>query len=332
MRPLRFAPNDTTYYHCISRVRGLDMLINNGEKQVLLDTINKVSGFSGVEVKTYCLLDNHFHIVIKVPKRREVDDRELERRMRVLYGGAKTEKRLAAWELWISKGDAAKVDAEKAALRKRMYNLSAFFKNLKERFAMDFNRRNGCSGVFWGGRFKSILLAPESGVLAPVGAYVDMNPVRAEIAKNPEEYEYSGFGAASRGDAAAVAGIRELLDPSNANAIADKNVCPAYKRVMEGGMPPRYLGSDPKKKGSDPKLSAVEKARRAEGLRKRRFDLIAGVAIGSLKFVGKVALAMLCAGLGAGGTVRGHGLEHRAWYGSHDGYYRARRVGELQVK
>ena len=76
MRQKRIILTEVAYYHCVSRVRGLDMLLkNDDEKRRLLDLIKRVSEFSGVEMKTYCLMDSYIHLIVRVPKWREVDDK-----------------------------------------------------------------------------------------------------------------------------------------------------------------------------------------------------------------------------------------------------------------
>ena len=80
-----------------------------------------------------------------MPECREVDDADLVERMRGLYGVEKTEGVFTSWELWSVKGDSEKVIAAKEALKKRLFNLSEFFKTLKERFSKNFNGRADCS-------------------------------------------------------------------------------------------------------------------------------------------------------------------------------------------
>jgi hypothetical protein len=75
-----------------------------------------------------------------------------------------------------------------------MHDLSQFCKTLKETFTMDYNRRTGNVGGIWGGRFRSVLVAPEAAALLSVGAYVDANPVKAGMAHRPRDYRWAGFG------------------------------------------------------------------------------------------------------------------------------------------
>ena len=43
------------------------------EKCNLQGVIENVSAFSGVEVKTYYLMDNQFHLIVKVSERQKAD-------------------------------------------------------------------------------------------------------------------------------------------------------------------------------------------------------------------------------------------------------------------
>ena len=81
-----------------------------------------------------------------------------------------------------------------AVYRQRLGNLSWFMKCLNEPIARQANREDGCTGHFWEARFHSQALRSEAALLTAM-AYVDLNPIRAGIAKTPEQSEYTGIRA-----------------------------------------------------------------------------------------------------------------------------------------
>ena len=189
-----------------------------------------------------------------------------------------------------------------------MFNLPDFFKTLKDRFTRNFNRRKECQGTFWSERFKSVLLAPESGVLTKIGAHIDSKPVNFGVVTKAEEYEFSGFGAASRGDKSAIEGIRDLMFPdSTEHGIAyndAKKAFSEYKKIIgQNGI------ATPNKKD-------------AKSNQKTTQDYITGAAIGSLKFIAKLAAFVISI------PMELHQSVYKPWYNKGDDYYRARRVNK----
>ena len=227
MRRKRMVAQGDGYYHVISRIAGQEFLMNAHEKGVLMGLMAKVAVFSGVEILTFALMDNHFHLLVKVPKGHEVDDVELVEKMRVLYGDTKTDRILSAWEAWDRRGLTFKAIEAKEALRRRMFDLSQFCKTLKETYSMSYNHRHNHTGTIWGSRFKSILLSPDNKTLMAVGAYIDLNPVRAELVEEPRKYRWSGYGTAFRGNAFSRHGLCTLV----AAAYARRNV--SYEVALE---------------------------------------------------------------------------------------------------
>ena len=56
----------------------------------------------------------------------------------------------------------------------RLYDLSSFVGEIKQRFSQWYNLRSKRNGPLWEDRFKSVLVQGEPGVLATVAAYIDL--------------------------------------------------------------------------------------------------------------------------------------------------------------
>ena len=72
-------------YHCMTRTVNGERLFGDREKEVLRKMIRQVADFSGVEVLTYCIMSNHFHVLVRVDDGQVVSDAELMRRYKILY-------------------------------------------------------------------------------------------------------------------------------------------------------------------------------------------------------------------------------------------------------
>jgi putative transposase len=142
--------------------------------------------FTGCRVLSYCLMCNHFHILLEVPPMPEagIADAELLTRLAGIYN--ETFVAAVAKEL----EDAPKAEYAKpegleeavAAIHKRftyrMQDLGEFMKGLLQRFTQWFNRTQSRTGRLWEDRYKSVIV--EDGVAAKtIAAYIDLNPVRA---------------------------------------------------------------------------------------------------------------------------------------------------------
>ena len=196
----------TTWYHLIARVTNREFLLEtDGKKSRFIDFLYRSLDFSGVELGTYVIMDNHVHLFVRVPEARELDDAEILRRISALNGENRAKTVRERWETWQESGQEIRYKADRTRFLRRMYDVSQFMKTLKELFTMWYNRTYRHVGTLWTDRFKSVLV--EGGDYAErVRAYIEGNPVRAEIVDNPPDYCWSGIGAAKRGDPVAQQG------------------------------------------------------------------------------------------------------------------------------
>lgn len=76
--------------------------------------------------------------------------------------------------------------------------LSKFMKQVNLSYVHYYKKHYGYHGHFWQNRFKSNIIDKDS-YLIRCGKYIELNPVRAEIVKRPEEYSFSSYGYYSKG-------------------------------------------------------------------------------------------------------------------------------------
>jgi hypothetical protein len=91
-----------------------------------------------------------------------------------------------------------------------MGDVSVFMKELKQRFSKWFNKERNRFGTLWAERFKSVLVEDQPGVVQTVAAYVDLNPVRAGLVKDPKDYRWCGYAEAVGGNETARRGLASV--------------------------------------------------------------------------------------------------------------------------
>jgi len=198
-------------YHCMTRVVNGEMLLENREKEVLRKMIWQLADFCGVEVLTYCVMSNHFHVLLRVPAKQDVDDEELMRRYQVLYPKP-TQFQTGSVKLLRSQlaEDSEEAGEIRHKLLARMGDISEYMKAVKQRFSVWYNRNHQRYGTLWADRFKSVLVEGQGNALQTMAAYIDLNPVRAGLVKDPKDYRFCGYAEAVAGVQTAVEGLGQI--------------------------------------------------------------------------------------------------------------------------
>ena len=257
-------------YHAVGRVVGRVFLLGEEEREHFRMLMRMCEKFTGCRVLTYCLMSNHFHILLEVTPVPEggISDGVLFERLGVFYGEAQVaeivremeeaakERERGEFELapvdeagvTLTRDEEVAMSRREAAARvaeirlrytRRMHDLSWFMKSLLERFTKWFNGRHKRSGTLWEDRFKSVIV--ESGTAArTIAAYIDLNPVRAGMVSDPADYRWSSYGEAVGGGAkgngkkAREGLVRACMSHKGAGFEAEKwkDVSRIYRRAM----------------------------------------------------------------------------------------------------
>ena len=77
-------------YHCLSRVVNRDKVLGPEEKERFVHLLRLYERFCRVHVLAFCVMSNHFHLLLEVPARPDerMSDEELLAHLAVLYGKA----------------------------------------------------------------------------------------------------------------------------------------------------------------------------------------------------------------------------------------------------
>ena len=171
------------YYHLMNRVSGQPDYLPFGdlERERFLQLVQEAATFYSLELLSVVVVSNHYHIVCAAPAGIS-SLKEIQARWRAHYGSKRGEPN---WS------DAAVTQA----LGARMRDISAFCKDIQQRFTAWFNRTRPQRrrGSLWADRFKSVILEGETALWEAL-KYVEMNPVRAGLCADPADYRFGTWG------------------------------------------------------------------------------------------------------------------------------------------
>ncbi len=257
LSPWKDSAGKPAIYHCTSRVVDRRFVFGDAEREHFRMFMRMQENFSGCRVLAYCVMSNHFHILLEVPPMPEggISDEELLKRLSATNSEAfvavvakeLAEARAGGREPWV-----AEIHAR---FTYRMHDLSEFMKTLLQRFTRWFNRTHQRSGTLWEERYKSVIV--ESGIAArTMAAYIDLNPVRAGMVADPAQYRWSSYGEAVGGGAKGNGKksreglVRACMSHQGATFEAEKwkEVSRIYRRTM-GLAPGRKSGRTQVAKG-----------------------------------------------------------------------------------
>jgi REP element-mobilizing transposase RayT len=189
-RRLIVNPAEPGWYHCVSRCVRRAFLCGDGKdhrKDWIVDRLKLLSQCFSIEIAAYAVMSNHLHVVVRFDPHGSdgLLPHDIARRWLTVYARKHDDagNPIAPSDKEIE--EAAKDWSWIATRRRRLGDLGWFMKALKEPIAGRANREDQVTGHFWEGRFHSTALLDHAAVIACM-AYVDLNPIRACMARTPE--------------------------------------------------------------------------------------------------------------------------------------------------
>ncbi|MBK8090746.1 MAG: chemotaxis protein CheW [Verrucomicrobiaceae bacterium] len=224
----------------MSRTCGGAVIWDDVEKEALRRVLWRLSEFTGVRILTYCVMHNHFHVLAEVPNRESwleqrfsgpEGEARLLRHLRILYSRSYIESLQVELAEWRKCGQERLAQERLEGIRRRFCDLTVFIKEVKERFSRWYNKRHQRKGTLWMDRFKSVLVEGRDEPLLTMALYIDLNPVRAGICADPQNYRWCGYAEALAGDVACQRGICRVM-AHDEDAWLRHSVGEGYRRML----------------------------------------------------------------------------------------------------
>ncbi|HHQ49062.1 MAG TPA: hypothetical protein ENK19_09305 [Acidobacteria bacterium] len=264
------------WYHVHSRISAHEGNYPLSEKAVTRRLIGLIEHFTSIyfcEVAAFCVMGNHYHLVVRFDAPRPVRREELEARARAMYPGKRYAVATGGW-----------TDDDWERYRKRLFDLSELMRNVQSGFARWYNDSFRRWGKLWGDRFKSVVLGDMQAVLDCM-LYVDLNPVRAGLVERPEEWQGSSIHLREIGKGGWLMPVEKVLVAASRQAALGE-----YRQRL-------YYRGAVRSKGNQAAISqevlAAEAARgfAQRGMFRKRLRYFAdGVAVGTEEFIrGQIA-------------------------------------------
>lgn len=190
-------------YHCFTRcVRraflcGFDALTGRDfshRKAWVVDRLRYLAAIFAIEVCAYAVMDTHNHTVLRT--RPDIaalwSDQEVATRWLTLFPRHRDPNGSPLPPDEQDIRALADCPERIAQLRRRLCSLSWFMGQLNEFIARAANKEDQVKGRFWESRFKCQALLDEAAI-ASCMVYVDLNLVRAGVARSPEDSDFTSI-------------------------------------------------------------------------------------------------------------------------------------------
>ncbi len=173
------------YYHVSNHVSGIRGVLpfDSEDKEMGFLIIEKLKELFYVEVVSMCWMGNHFHMVIFVPGTIPSLEEAVYRYNEFYKNDPYHHPCL----------DLKKEPDRSKKIVEKLIDLSEFMRSFQQRYTCWYNKKANRQGPLWKSRFWSCILEGSTALWECV-KYVELNPVRANIVDNPEDYVFSTWG------------------------------------------------------------------------------------------------------------------------------------------
>ena len=194
--------DEVGYYHCVARCVRRAFLCGVDEysgcsyehrREWIRQRLCFLMEVFAIELVSYAVMSNHLHSLIRIRPDLTLrwSDKEVATRWRALFPLRWHKGKVATPNAVEIRAITAQPELV-SEYRKRLCSVSWFNRCLNERIARMANAEDECGGRFWEGRFKCQRVV-DTGAILTCSAYIDLNPIRAGLAKTPERSDYTSI-------------------------------------------------------------------------------------------------------------------------------------------
>ena len=201
-RKSQIAVESTPTYHCVSRCVRRAFLCGHDRytgksydhrRAFLEKELLRLGEVFYLDVLAYSVMSNHYHVVLFIDQEamKLADAAEIVGKWHQLHKGNPVSARFLDGES-LERHEIDQLNVYVDKWREQLASISWYMRVLNEKVARMANIEDDVTGRFWEGRFKCQALLDEQALLSCM-AYVDLNPVRAGMAKTPEKSAHTSI-------------------------------------------------------------------------------------------------------------------------------------------
>ena len=200
-----------TVHHLTSRIAHRVYFLKEDERNDFQELTLRIAYFCGLHLLGWCIMENHFHILVYLPRPETLSQDEIISRYRSLSGVMGRDDLACNFDHWARQGETGiqLIEESVRRLRNRMYSIAWFMKLVKQWFTEGYNSRSSHKGTMWESTYHDrVIFDIDSQATRDCLCYIHLNPIRAAITSDFDAYPWSSLTTARKGDPIALSGLR----------------------------------------------------------------------------------------------------------------------------